>query len=354
MAPILLNAVALFAGGSGVQTYTHELVAALPDAAPAQPFAAMIDAEAAGLLPSQIAPRVVRADSGWRRKLLGIRSVRDAALVHGLDVDVPWSSTVPRVATVHDLSLFDTPWATSKLGGVVKRRLTARACKSAEAVIAVSTFTAERIAQRFGRDATVVHEAPRARFRPPVPDAIEAVRARLRLPERFVLHLGNLEPRKDVATLAAACDAAGVPLVLAGGAIRTVDVPRGATALGYVADDDLPALFAAATVVGYVSRYEGFGLPPIEALACGAVVMATRVGALAEVAPEGIEFVAIGDIDAQARALRELFHDVARGEALRTKGLVEVSRLSWARAARETVDVYRKFVTVPAAPSPSA
>lgn len=349
MAPIVLNAVALFAGGSGVQTYARELVAALPDAAPAQRFAALIDSDAVALLPPQVAPRPVRADSGWRRKLLGVRAVDDAALVHGLDVDVPWSSAVPRVATVHDLSLFDTPWASPKVGGAVKRRLTARACRSAEAVIAVSAFTAERVAQRFAREATVVHEAPRAQFRPPSPEAIDGIRERLHLPPAFVLHLGNLEPRKDVATLAAACDAADVPLVLAGGAIRTVDAPRGATVLGYVADDDLPALFAAATVVGYVSRYEGFGLPPIEALACGAVVMATRVGALCDVAPEGIEYVPIGDADAQGRVLRELFHDVARAESRRAAGLAEVSRLSWARAARETLDVYRTLVSVASA-----
>ena len=166
---------------------------------------------------------------------------------------------------------------------------------------------------------------------------------KLALPERFVLHVGNLEPRKDVPTLARAAATAGVPLVLAGGHIVTIDAPPGAQLLGQVDPGDLPALYAAATVVAYVSRYEGFALPPVEAMACGAIVMATRCGALPEVAGDGIEFVPIGDADAQAAALRELVNDAARRAERSRAGLAAAAQLSWSAAAAATVDVYRSL-----------
>ena len=161
-----------------------------------------------------------------------------------------------------------------------------------------------------------------------------------------MLHVGNLEPRKDIPTLARAAAAAGVPLVLAGGHIVTVDAPAGAQLLGHVAAADLPALYAAATVVGYVSRYEGFGLPPIEAMACGATVMATRVGAIAEVAGEGIELVPIGDVAAQAAAIRELVNDPDRRAERRRAGLVAAGKLSWAATAarRPVLHIARRGV----------
>ena len=122
--------------------------------------------------------------------------------------------------------------------------------------------------------------------------------------------------------------------MLAGGHIVTVDAPAGAQLLGHVPPGDLPALYAAATVVGYVSRYEGFGLPPIEAMACGATVMATRVGAIAEVAGDGIELVPIGDVAAQATAIRDLVNDPDRRAERRRAGLVAAGKLSWATTAR--------------------
>jgi glycosyltransferase involved in cell wall biosynthesis len=339
---IVVNALALHAGGSGVQTYCRELLRALPSEVDAD-LTAVVQQRAVDEVPSEVR-RVTRRDcDGVRRTIEGLRGVGSADLVHALDVDLPLRPGAPSVATVHDLSLFDEPSAFGWARRVGKQVTTRRSIRRADAVISVSAFTAERVRAHFGRDSRVVLEAPGPAFFPPPDDAIARVRARWSLPEQFVLHVGNLEPRKDVPTLARAAARAGLPLVLAGGHIVTIDAPAGAQLLGQVAPADLPALYVAATVVAYVSRYEGFGLPPIEAMACGATVMATRCGALPEVAGDGIEFVPIGDVDAQAAALRDLANDASRRAARSRAGVAAAGRLSWAAAARGTADVYRSL-----------
>ncbi len=328
-----------------MQTYSRSLLAALPDAWPEADFVAMVAPEAAGSLDSRITTITPRLgiDHGLARRLRSTVPVRGADVIHGLDTDAPLAGA-PRVVTVHDLALFDVPDAFSRVGARVKRALVAASIRRADAIVSVSAFTAERVHARFGRDSVVVLEAPAADLGPATADAIAAVRERHGLAERFVLHLGNLEPRKDLATLTAACRVAGVPLVLAGGAINTVAVADDVQVLGYVPADELAALYGAATVVAYVSRYEGFALPPLEAMACGAVVMATPVGALPDIAGGGIEFVEIGSVGAQAHALSELFHDADRRAERATAARAAAGALSWARAASETVAVYRTLV----------
>jgi glycosyltransferase involved in cell wall biosynthesis len=336
---IVLSALALHASGSGVQSYCRELLRALPGELDAD-LVAVVQERAVGELRPGVSPVTRRDCDGVRRTVESLRSVGPADLVHALDVDLPLRSRAATVTTVHDLSLLDEPSAFGWARRVGKQLTTRQSVRRADAVIAVSAFTAERVRAHFKRDAQVVLEAPGPEFLPPPPAAIVAVRAKYSLPDPCVLHVGNLEPRKDISTLASAAAAAGVPLVLAGGHIVTVDAPAGAALLGHVPPEDLPALYAAATVVGYVSRYEGFGLPPIEAMACGATVMATRVGAIAEVAGDGIELVPIGDVAAQAAALRELVNDPERRAERRRAGLIAAARLSWAATARATVAVY--------------
>ncbi|MDQ1467928.1 MAG: hypothetical protein QOH10_2343, partial [Actinomycetota bacterium] len=329
-----------------VQTYCRELLRALPAEVDAD-LTVLVQRRAEGELPPEMPRRVRRDSDGVRRTIEGLRGAGPADLVHGLDVDLPLRRKSLSVATVHDLSLFDEPTAFGWARRVGKQVTTRRSIRRADAVIAVSAFTAERVRAHFGRDAYVVLEAPGSGFVPPSAEAVAAVRSRFSLPERFVLHVGNLEPRKDVPTLARAAALAGLPLVLAGGHIVTIDAPPGAVLLGQVGSRDLPALYGAATVVAYVSRYEGFGLPPVEAMACGATVMATRCGALPDVAGDGIEFVPVGDADAQANALRDLANDPARRAERSRAGLLAAARLSWAATARGTAAVYRSLGIAP-------
>jgi glycosyltransferase involved in cell wall biosynthesis len=340
---ISLTALALRPTGSGVSTYIRELLGTLPGVFDAD-FVASIQADVVSQLPATVEPRVTPVAAGVRRAFFASRAPQDVALVHGLDVALPMRARVPTVATIHDLSVFDVPWSFRRRQ-VAGRRLQLRhAGRSADVLIAVSEFTAERVRDRLGRDVTVIPLAPASDFRPPSPESIASVRLRYELPERFVLHVGTTDPRKDVSTLAAACRLSGNPLVLAGaGRAFATGLDRRIQRLGYVPRDDLAALYGAATIVAYTSQYEGFGLPPLEAMACGAPVIASAIAPLRYTLGDAAEFVSPGDVEALAEVLTHLWSDESRRTALATAGLARARGFSWDATARRTAEVYRSL-----------
>jgi glycosyltransferase involved in cell wall biosynthesis len=343
---IVFNALPLRPQTGGVGTYIRELLRELPSATSATLVAA-VEAGAVGEVPPGVTPAPQPERSGIRRAVAGARGFGPCDLVHGLDVDLPLlrrTSQGPSVATVHDLSIFDVAWAFPRHRVIGERAIVRASLRRADTVIAVSDFTAERLHALIGRDAVVVREAPGSDMAPSSAAAVEAVRTKYQLPERFVLHVGNIEPRKDIDTLVRACQGADVPLLLTGRPLwGTPTPPQGAAALGYVPAEDLPALYGAATLVGYASVYEGFGLPPVEAMACGAAVVTTRVPAVVEVVGDAAATFRPGDVNGLTRLVRELLADDDRRAQLARDGRRAVRTLSWARAAHETVSVYRSL-----------
>lgn len=338
-----VNALALRPRGSGVQTYIRELLAALPPVCGAR-LTAHVQADAVGELPAAVTAVPHPVASGVRRALAGLAlRTGDADVHHGLDADLPLRTRAATVATIHDLSVFDIPHAHSRHRAAGERRLVGRAIRRADAVLAVSAFTAERVEALFGRSSTVTPLAPRPDLKPADDVELDRVRAAYDLPSRCVLQLATIEPRKDVDGLADACRALDVPLLLAGAVAPGCRVPRGARHLGYVPDADLPGLYGAATVVGYCSHYEGFGLPAVEAMACGAALLTTAVGGIPGACGDAAAVVAPGRTDLLTTALRGLLHDADHRAALRDRAVARAGELTWTATATATASVYREL-----------
>jgi glycosyltransferase involved in cell wall biosynthesis len=343
MPTIGYNALALRPRGSGVQTYIRELLSALAAHQDDVGLVATVQADVVTTLPAGVEARPRSPSDGLRRALTGLRTVGPCDLVHGLDVDLPLFPKAPAVSTVHDLSVFDVPWAFSRVRALGEQAIVRQALRRADVIVAVSSFTAERIAARFNRESIVVPEAAPSHMRPPHAGEVSRVRARYALPDRFVLQVGTVEPRKDVGTLAAACREAGVALVLAGSVPAGTTVEAGARALGYVPDGDLAGLYGAAAIVAYSTRYEGFGLPPLEAMACGAPVVASDVASLPEVLGRSARLVAPGDTAAWAATLRGLLADEPARAELAAAGQRHAATMSWPETAHQTLAVYQRL-----------
>ncbi|MGJ0117679.1 glycosyltransferase family 4 protein [Williamsia sp. MIQD14] len=313
----------------------------MPDLLAPTPTSAVVQADAVAELPEAMTALTRPVSDGARRAVYGAAPLR-ASVFHGLDVDLPIAGPTTTVATVHDLSVIDMPSASSRFRAAGENVLVRRSLRKADVLIAVSAFTAERIRAVTGREAHVVELAPAGWARPPSQTDIERVRTMHRLPERFVLQVGTVEPRKNVALVAAAAAELGIPCVLAGAGSTGPDAPASAVGLGYVDVADLPALYAAATVTAYASYYEGYGLPPVEAMACGGAVVASAVGALPEVVGDGARLVAADDVADWVTAMAPLVHDPSARAELSRAAVAVMETVTWERTARATVDVYRR------------
>ena len=309
----------------------------------------------------------------WEQLRLGpLVGASGAAAHHGPHYTMPHRCPVPSVVTVHDLSFFDEPrWHERSKVWLFRRAIT-RAAREAAVVVCPSRVTADALARWCEVDAEVVvapHGVDTDRFRPdePSPGAdaarLAALDPRLADGRPLLVFVGTLEPRKDVPTLVrafsrVASDHPDALLVLAGGtgwgadaveaAVVATGLGRRILRTGYVDDDDIPALLRSATAVVYPSLYEGFGLPALEALACGAPLVTTRGTAMEEVAGASAELVPAGDVDALAAVLEDVLRgttDEREVSARRALGFDIVARHTWDRSTDLHVAAYRAAVT---------
>lgn len=304
-------------------------------------LAAVVQKDAVDELPPDVRPLSRPVAGGAVRAVLGALPVGACDVVHGLDVDLPLATRAFKVATVHDLSVIDMPSASSRFRALGEQRLVRHTLRRADLLIAVSQFTADRIKAVSGRDAAVAELAPAAWATPPDESHIETVRAKYSLPDKFVLQVGTVEPRKNVQLVADAADRLGIPSVLAGAGSTGPNAPTTSIGLGYIDVEDLPGLYAAATVTAYASRYEGYGLPPVEAMACGGAVVASAVGALPDVVGDGAVLLKSERVENWADALRPIVFDADARETLIANALTVAATLTWRRTAEATARAYR-------------
>ncbi len=270
----------------------------------------------------------------------------------------------PSVATVHDLSWLRFPDAHPPDRVDAYRRMFDSTLALSAHIITDAESTRSELIGEFGASpdrVTAIPLAARAIFSPRTgSEAAQPLAAHGLGFRRFLLAVGTVEPRKNLEAVVRAYSSQEaqfrerLPLVLVGmsgwltAAFDTLVSPmveRGEVRrLGYVSDDELAALYASARAVIYPSLYEGFGLPPLEAMASGTPVIVSNVSSLPEVVGDAGIQVDPHDVEALREAIRVLSEDDERWEALRSAGLARAARFSWERCARETLAVYRKVL----------
>jgi glycosyltransferase involved in cell wall biosynthesis len=266
------------------------------------------------------------------------------------------------VLTVHDLIFRHLPEHHKRLNRWYLRASLPLYCRRADRIIAVSEATRQDLIAAYDlppAKVRVIHEAAAPRFRP-TSDAVQTgVRVRYGLPARYLLYVGTLEPRKNLTRLLrvwAPLRRSGdvPPLVLIGArgwliddffaALARSDVREDVILPGYIADADLPAVYGGATAFVFPSLYEGFGLPPLEAMACGTPVACSNTSSMPEVVGDAAVIFDPRDEGAMTEALRQLAADADLRAELRARGLRRAAEFSWARAAQETVALYQELL----------
>lgn len=289
-------------------------------------------------------------------------------LFHGLNYAAPLVGSTPSVLTIHDLTVHLFPEYHPRRRRL-RHRLLPRMCRRASHLIADSQSTRDDLVQHFGispERIEVIHLAVDTRFRPVKADEERArVSRKHGLPDRFVLFVGSVEPRKNLSLLIRAMarvlrddpkcqlvivgesapgQSAELERVVAGeGLVLGSDVRL----LGWVEDDDLPALYSMCELFVYPSRYEGFGLPPLEAMACGAPVLVPDHSSFAELYRDCSLAVDLSGPDAEgalADTMQRLLGNSFMRSQLVERGFSLARSRSWDDVARETLEVYRAAV----------
>lgn len=300
---------------------------------------------------------VVRTRRRYRGQLAGYEEAAVAGfdlerikpdLYHAISLRLPGRSPCPLVVTLHDL----IPWAWGgphMRGERMRYWLGKKLLRRADMVLAVSQATADdatKFARVDSRRLRVVHEAADAVFAPHA-DAGPRVRQRWNLEPGFLLFVGALDARKDPSALLRAWSAArrkrpGLELVIAGapGPQAPASMP-GARMLGQIGEAELADVYSAAGCFVFPSRYEGFGLPCLEAMACGCPVAAYRNSSVDEVVNGAGNLVADGDAEALGDAAAEM---AAAPDRWRKAGLERARGFSWRKAAKETIAAYESVL----------
>ena len=332
---VVVDADVLGRERTGDETYVLNLLRELAPLAPAAGIRIAAVARDPALVPEGI--EAVRLGTSFQELRLAVTLPRllrklDAALGH-FQYALPLALPCPAVVTIHDLSFEREPSLMSRKDRFVFQRVVPRAARQAVRVLTVS--------ERTRRDLRELYDVPDEKI-VVTPNGVDPAftPSNTLLQGDYVLVVGAVQERKNPLAALAAAEAAGLPLVVAGPAkdealARELE-RRGARVTGYVEQDELVRLYRGAACLVQASRYEGFGLPVLEAMACGTPVVAVPEPALREVAGDAAVW-------AEERELADgIRRAVAERERLAAAGLERARLFSWRETARRTLDVYRE------------
>lgn len=360
-------------GRAGLGRYSERLAQALLTAQPER-FGLFYNCAEPAALPAPWRGVPVRSVNwgykSWRMAiLLGQmgrvpfnRLLPQAELFHSTEHLLMPLRGVPTVLTVHDLIFKLFPAYHKKLNYWYLNWAMPLYCRRATALVAVSEASKRDVVTHYGVDPAkihVVYEAAAAHFVPPSAEQVTAVRQKYVLPEQFLVHLSTIEPRKNLSRLLTALQALrrdfpGLALVLVGSKgwlyddffaqIERQGLSDAVRPLGFVPDEELTAVIAAASLAVQPSLYEGFGLPILEHMACGQVVAASSSSSHPEVGGEAAAYFDPTNSDEMTAVIRRLLTDRAEYAHRQQLGLAQAGRFSWARAAQETIAIYDKLL----------
>jgi glycosyltransferase involved in cell wall biosynthesis len=285
-------------------------------------------------------------------------------LLHAMAFVGPLATSCPFVVTIYDLSFLHYPDAFRSWNRWYLSRFTTLSARRARRVIAISENTKRDVVNMLGvpsESVDVVYCGVDKTFRPLPPAAVTGFRRERALPDHFILFLGTLEPRKNVQMLIRAyaqwrkTEPTIPQLVVAGGKgwyydqifaeVERLGLTGEVIFPGYVAQEDLPLWYNAADLFVYPSRFEGFGLPVLEAMACGTPVVTTNAASLPEVAGGAALLVSPHDEVQLIAAMRRALCDKTLREEMKTKGRTQAATFTWESTARRTADVYKRALT---------
>lgn len=360
-----IDGIPLASPKTGIGHYTLELSRALARLQPDDEFQ-LISPVPFSLSPEDdLPPNLKKVEAPGRRLWwtvglpLYIRQ-SSPSLFHGTNYEVPLWSSCPTILSIHDLSLLLYP--ETHLDQLVRRArfrlpLMARAAKK---IITATEFVKREVSQHLKIDPAkiaVTPYAPRRSFYPLSRSETEQTRRRLGVEEVFILFVGTIEPRKNLITLLRAFAEVlrrtdlRPQLVIAGKRgwligpvmdyIDTEGLSERIQFTGYITDEDLRALYASCAVCVYPSLYEGFGLPPLEAMACGAPVIASDIPSLMEATGKAALLVPPMDVTRLAHSVVEMVRDEEKRAYFSRAGLKRASQFTWERTAELTLEVYR-------------
>lgn len=375
--------------GAGIGRYTRELIGAVlaqsPDirytlfyaagfpGAPPPPYLHEVQRLCAShprtrAVPLPLPPR--RLTQIWHRLRLPLPIewlTGPLDILHAPDFVAP-PTRARTLVTIHDLSYMVHPECAVPGVAAFLRDAVPRALRRADVIIADSESTRRdlhRLLNIAPERVSVVYPAVDDRFRPLPPEVCEPVRRRLRLPSRFILFVGTIEPRKNLVRLLEAfariepalrhTGKDDLVLVIAGRrgwmyqpvfeTIARLQLRGRVHMLDFVADSDLPIVYNLAQAFVYPSIYEGFGLPPLEALACGTPVMTSDNSSLPEVVGNAALLAPADDVAALAEGMIRLLNDSALRDHLRQAGLEQAQRFRWEASARQIIKHYHSLST---------